>query len=59
MKKILYICIGILEELNYLDLSDNQLTSNPGSICNLNWNSYINVTGNYLCEEHEYKCIDA
>ena len=50
--------IGNLSNLQYLNLSFNQLFSLPESICNLPENAEIDVSGNYLCEEYHYDCID-
>ena len=49
--------ISNLTYITILDLSGNQLTSLPSSLCDLPDNPYIDVSNNCLSEEYHYDCI--
>ena len=52
-----YKSIG--EVVRILELNDNNLTSIPESLCNLNdLDFYITLYNNYLCNEFHYSCFE-
>ena len=50
--------IGNLINLNSLDAKDNELSSLPLTLCNLGEETFLEFSGNNLCEEYHYECLN-
>ena len=50
--------IGNLTNLERLNLQYNQISSLPETLCNLPSSCNIDLSGNNLCEEYHYDCIE-